>query len=253
MAADLVQIRNVSKAFVLRHNRNNSLKSSFIGLFHPRYREIKETFWALQDVSSTLLTGETLGLVGRNGSGKSTLLRIIAGIYEPTKGTIRMSGPVRTGAMIELGVGFHPELSGRENVSLGASIHGLTRKEIIDIYPAVVEFAELEESMDLPMKNYSSGMQARLGFALAVGLEPDLLLVDEILSVGDEAFQKKCIEKMKQIQSAGKTVVLVSHNSEMIKNFCDRVCLLDQGVLRSVGKPEDVLRDYHELLGMEHR
>ena len=250
MSADLVQISSVSKAFVLRHNRSNSLKSSFIGLFNPRYREIKETFWALQDVSSTLMSGETLGLVGRNGSGKSTLLRIIAGIYEPTKGTILMNRPIRTGAMIELGVGFHPELTGRENVFLGASIHGLTRKEIVDIYPAVVEFAELEESMDLPIKNYSSGMQARLGFALAVGLQPDLLLVDEILSVGDEAFQKKCIEKMKQIQLAGKTVVLVSHNSEMIKNFCDRVCFLDQGLLRSIGKPEEVLRDYHELLGM---
>jgi ABC-type polysaccharide/polyol phosphate transport system ATPase subunit len=250
LAAELIQINNVSKSFVVRHNRNSSLKSSFIGLFHQRYRERRETLWALREISFTIMSGETLGLVGRNGSGKSTLLRIIAGIYQPTSGTIQVNPSLSVGAMIELGVGFHPELTGKENVFLGASIHGLSRKEVEEVYPSVVEFAELDGFMDLPIKNYSSGMHARLGFALAVSLQPDVLLVDEILSVGDEAFQKKCMETMKKIQVAGKTVVFVSHSSETTKNFCDRVCLLDQGLLKALGTADDVLREYHELLGL---
>jgi lipopolysaccharide transport system ATP-binding protein len=250
LAAELIQINNVSKSFLVRHNRSSSLKSSFIGLFHPRYRESRERLWALREISFTIMSGETLGLVGRNGSGKSTLLRIIAGIYQPTSGAIRVNPSLSVGAMIELGVGFHPELTGKENVFLGASIHGLSRKEIETVYPSVVEFAELDGFMDLPIKNYSSGMHARLGFSLAVNLRPDVLLVDEILSVGDEAFQRKCIETMKKIQGAGKTVVFVSHNSETIQNFCSRVCLLDEGSLKALGAASDVLREYHDLLGL---
>ena len=244
----LIEIVDVSKVFVIRHNRNPSLKSSFVGLFHKRFRETRETLWALKDIRFHVPCGETLGLIGRNGSGKSTLLRIIAGIYTPTQGEVRLPDVTRVGAIIELGVGFHPELTGRENVFLGASIHGLTRKEIEEIYPCVVEFSELGSFMDVSVKNYSSGMHARLGFSLAVSMEPDLLLVDEILAVGDEAFQKKCIGKMKAIQRAGKTVIIVSHSSETIKNFCDLACLLDQGSLKCFGKPEEVLDEYHELL-----
>jgi len=198
-----IEITNVSKAFVIRHNRNNSLKSQVIGIFHKRFREERETLWALKGVTVDIRVGEALGLIGRNGSGKSTLLKIIAGIYSPSSGKVRLSNP-RVGTMIELGVGFHPELTGQENIFLGASIYGLSRKEVDKIYPKVVAFSELESFMDTSLKNYSSGMQARLGFALAVNLDPDILLVDEILAVGDEAFQRKCKARMEQFRNAGK-------------------------------------------------
>ncbi len=249
----VLEIRKLSKSFTIRHNRSQSLKTNFIGLFYKRFRERKEVLWALKQVSFAVHQGETLGLIGRNGSGKSTLLRIIAGIYQPTAGEVYWVRPTKVGAMIELGVGFHPELTGKENVFLGASIHGLTRMEIEEIYPFVVDFSELNGFMDMPIKNYSSGMHARLGFALAVNLEPDVLLVDEILSVGDEAFQNKCMERMRKFQDAGKTVILVSHSSEMVKNFCDRVCLLDQASIKGLGKPEDVLSEYHEILRLGSR
>jgi ABC-2 type transport system ATP-binding protein len=242
-----VEIVNVSKAFTIRHNRSASIKSSFVGLFHKRFRETKETLWALRDVSLAIRAGETVGLIGRNGSGKSTLLRLIAGIYRPTKGTIRLPAAARIGTMIELGVGFHPELTGRENVFLGASIYGLSRGETEALYPEVVRFAELEGFMDVPIKNYSSGMQARLGFALAVSLEPELLLVDEIFAVGDEAFQKKCIEKMRRFKAEGRTIVFVSHSPEIVKTFCDRVCLLDHGRLVFAGEVEAGLEKYRSL------
>jgi len=206
-----IEIINISKVFVIRHNRNNSLKSQVIGIFHKRFREERETLWALKGVTVDIRVGEALGLIGRNGSGKSTLLKIIAGIYSPSSGKVRLSNP-RVGTMIELGVGFHPELTGQENIFLGASIYGLSRKEVDKIYPKVVAFSELESFMDTSLKNYSSGMQARLGFALAVNLDPDILLVDEILAVGDEAFQRKCKARMEQFRNAGKTIVFVSHS-----------------------------------------
>lgn len=244
----LLEIRNVSKAFTIRHNRSQSLKTNFIGLFHKRFRETKEVLWALKDVSLTVHHGETLGLIGRNGSGKSTLLRIVAGIYAPTSGEVHWLESAKVGAMIELGVGFHPELTGRENVFLGASIHALSRNEIEEIYPAIVEFSELNGFMDVPIKNYSSGMQARLGFGLAVNLNPDVLLVDEIFAVGDEAFQKKCIERMKEFRSQGKTIIFVSHNLDTVRRFCDRVYLLDHGSLFFFGNSEKAIEEYHKLL-----
>jgi len=244
----VIEVANVSKAFQLRHNRSNSLKSSFIGLFHKRYREEIETFWALRDISFSLEPGTTLGLIGKNGSGKSTLLKVVAGIYPPTKGDVRLPNGTRMGTMIELGVGFHPDLTGKENVYLGASLYGLNRGEIDAIYSSVVEFAELASFMDVSVKNYSSGMYMRLGFALAVNLSPDVLLVDEILSVGDEAFQQKCIDKMEKFRTEGKTIIFVSHDPVTIKRFCDRVCLLDHGSLIMLGKPVDAIDMYHALL-----
>jgi ABC-type polysaccharide/polyol phosphate transport system ATPase subunit len=244
----LIEIVDLSKTFTIRHNKSNSLKSSFIGIFHKRFRETRETLWALKNVSLDVAPGETLGLIGRNGSGKSTLLRVIAGIYPPTQGQVRFPNGTRVGAMIELGVGFHLELTGRENIFLGASIHGLKRKEIEEIYPAVVDFSELDSFMDVPVKNYSSGMQARLGFALAVNLRPDVLLVDEILAVGDEVFQRKCLEQMKKFSAEGKTIIFVSHDSATIKRFCNRVCLLDHGSLLFVGKADEAVEAYHRLL-----
>jgi homopolymeric O-antigen transport system ATP-binding protein len=243
-----IQIVNVSKAFVIWHNKTASLKSTFIGLFYKRYREEKEILWALREVNLNISSGEAFGLIGRNGSGKSTLLKVIAGIYPPTKGKVELPNGSRMGTMIELGVGFHPELTGRENIFLGASIHGLSRKEIEDIYANVVKFSELDEFMDTPVKNYSSGMHARLGFALAINLNPDLLLVDEVLAVGDEPFQKKCKKQIDKFRVQGKTIIFVSHSAEDVKNICDRACVLDHGRLMFLGKPEEAIEHYHQVL-----
>jgi ABC-type polysaccharide/polyol phosphate transport system ATPase subunit len=238
----------VSKAFTIRHNKTGSLKSQVIGVFYKRYREQKETLWALRGVSLNIAPGEAFGLVGRNGSGKSTLLKVIAGIYPPTKGKVELPNGARIGTMIELGVGFHPELTGKENIFLGASIHGLSRKEIEDIYAAVVEFSELGEFMDTPIKNYSSGMHARLGFALAVQLDPDVLLVDEVLAVGDEAFQQKCMDQIERFRAQGKTIILVSHSPDTVKSVCDRACVLDHGRLVFLDKAAEAIERYHQLL-----
>jgi homopolymeric O-antigen transport system ATP-binding protein len=243
-----IEVTNVSKAFIIRHNRNNSLKSQVIGIFHKRFREEREILWALRRVTFEIRPGEALGLIGRNGSGKSTLLKIIAGIYPPTSGKVSVSN-ARVGTMIELGVGFHPELTGEENIYLSASIYGLSRKEIERIYSRVVAFSELDGFMDTAIKNYSSGMQARLGFSLAVNLDPDILLVDEILAVGDEAFQKKSMARMEQLRTAGKTIVLVSHSPEDVKRICDRACVLDFGSVVFLGKTGEAIDRYHGLLG----
>jgi ABC-type polysaccharide/polyol phosphate transport system ATPase subunit len=246
--ATAIQVINVSKAFTIRHNRADSLKSKVIGILHKRYREERETLWALREVTFDIRPGEALGVIGRNGSGKSTLLKIIAGIYSPTSGNVCLSD-ARVGTMIELGVGFHPELTGEENVYLGASIYGLNRKEIDKIYSRVVAFSELDSFMDTPVKNYSSGMHARLGFALAVNLDPDILLVDEVLAVGDEAFQRKCMVRMEDFRNAGKTIVFVSHSPEAVKKICDRACVLDFGSVIFLGKTAEAIDRYHALLG----
>jgi ABC-2 type transport system ATP-binding protein len=243
-----IEIVNVSKAFTIRHNKTESLKSQVIGIFYKRYRERKETLWALRDVSLNIAPGEAFGLIGRNGSGKSTLLKVIAGIYPPTTGQVQLPNGVRVGTMIELGVGFHPELTGKENIFLGASIHGLSRKEIEKIYVAVVKFSELDEFMDTPIKNYSSGMHARLGFALAVQLEPDVLLVDEILAVGDETFQRKCMDQIERFRALGKTIIFVSHSADTVKKICDRACVLDHGRVVFLGKAAESIEQYHHLL-----
>jgi ABC-type polysaccharide/polyol phosphate transport system ATPase subunit len=247
-----IQVINVSKAFTIRHNKADSLKSKVIGIFHKRYREQRETLWALKGVSFNVSPGEVFGLVGRNGSGKSTLLKIIAGIYPPTEGKVRLPNGARVGAMIEIGVGFHPELTGKENIFLSASIHGLNRKEIEAIYGAVVEFSELDAFMDTPIKNYSSGMQARLGFALAVNLNPEMLLIDEVLAVGDEAFARKCMSQIDRFQAEGKTILFVSHSTDVVKKICDRVCVLEHGLPVFVGEPDQGVEQYHALLRGNH-
>jgi ABC-type polysaccharide/polyol phosphate transport system ATPase subunit len=243
-----IKLVNVSKAFTIRHNKADSLKSKLIGTFYKRYREQRERLWALKDVTFEIRSGETFGLVGRNGSGKSTLLKIIAGIYPPSSGEVRVALNARIGTMIELGVGFHPELTGKENVFLGGSIYGLTRKEIDEKYQAIVDFSELAIFMDTPIKNYSSGMQARLGFALAASMDPDILLLDELLAVGDEAFQRKCMDRIDRFRARNKTIVFVSHSADAIKQICDRACLLNDGALLFLGKAEDTLERYRALL-----
>lgn len=244
MAAAIV-LSGVSKAFVLRHNAVDDLKVRFLGLFHERHRERRDRFWALRAIDLEIEAGETLGLIGLNGSGKSTLLRVIAGIYPPTAGEVRTTGRVAT--MIELGVGFHPELTGRENVYLNAALYGLRRREIDALYDDVVAFAELERFIDAPLKTYSSGMQMRLGFAVAAHLDPDILLVDEVLAVGDEPFQQKCLARMAGFRKKGKTIVFVSHDLRVVSEICDRVALLHHGTLVESGEPDTMTSVYRDL------
>ena len=219
----IAEINNVSKRFVLRHDR--SIKDRLIN-FRDSNKH-KEDFWALRDVSTTLDLGTTLGLVGHNGSGKSTLLKIIGGIIQPSDGEVRRRG--RLAALLELGAGFHPDLTGRDNVYLNASILGLTRKETDRYFDAIVDFSGIEEFIDTQVKFYSSGMYVRLAFSVAVHVDPDLLLVDEVLAVGDELFQRKCLEKIAEFQQEGRSIVLVSHAAAQVQSLCNRVIVLDHG------------------------
>jgi ABC-type polysaccharide/polyol phosphate transport system ATPase subunit len=248
-----IDAQGLSKRFVLRHNPNPSLKSRVLGLLHERQREVLEEFWALRDVSLSIGRGESVALVGRNGSGKSTFLKLVAGIHRPTSGHLLLPATARIGSMIELGVGFHPDLNGMENVFLNAAINGLTRAQIHDIYPAIVEYSGLEHFMDVPLKNYSSGMQMRLGFAIAANLDPDILLLDEIFAVGDEDFQKQCMKTIARFASEGCTLLFVSHAASAVRAICRRVCLLDHGRLLFDGGVEEGLAEYHQLIAASAR
>lgn len=243
----MIDAQQVSKRFYLRHNRSNDLKVRFLAMFHERHREVVEEFWALRDVSLTIRRGEAVGVVGRNGSGKSTLLKLVAGLNLPTAGRMMVAAHSRIGTMIELGVGFHPELSGEENVYLNASIYGLNRTEISRLYPKVVAYSGLEHFMDTPLKSYSTGMKMRLGFAVAANLSPDILLLDEIFAVGDAEFQRQCFETMEDFRKQGKTILFVSHTATAIRKMCDRVCVLDQGRLQFDGGVEEGLAFYADL------
>ncbi len=222
-----VIVDHVSKDFVLRHNRAMGLKTRFLGLFHSDKREKREIFTALTDVHFTVEHGESLGLLGHNGSGKSTLLQIIAGILNPTRGRVITSG--RVAPLIQLGVGFNAELTGYQNIFLNASLYGFRNKAIRSRVGEIIAFSELEHFIDTPLKHYSSGMQMRLGFAVAVHLEPDILLADEILAVGDQAFQDKCLARIARMRQDGMTLILVSHNPDQVDRFCDKYVRLDQG------------------------
>jgi ABC-2 type transport system ATP-binding protein len=242
-----IELRGISKAFTVRHNPAQNLKTKLLGAVIPRHRERVEQFWALRDVNLTIRRGEWLGLIGPNGSGKSTLLRVMARISPPTAGTVVARG--RLAPMIELGVGFHPDLTGRENIYLNTSLFRLSTRETDAIYDDIVAFSELEQFMDMPVKNYSTGMYARLGFAAAIHLAPEILLIDEVLAVGDERFQKKCLRRMEELRARGTTIVFVSHSMEMVKNMCDRACLLLNGRLVTDGEPEEAIERYREALG----
>lgn len=207
-------------------------------------RNSREEFWALRDVSFEVKRGEVLGIVGRNGAGKSTLLRILSRVTYPTAGRAELHG--RVGSLLEVGTGFHPELSGRENIYLNGAILGMTKSEIEQKFDAIVEFAELEQFLDTPVKRYSSGMYMRLAFSIAAHLEPEILIVDEVLAVGDAAFQKKCLGKMENVAREGRTVLFVSHSMPTILALCERVCLLDAGKLIDQGPPPQVVQHYLE-------
>jgi ABC-2 type transport system ATP-binding protein len=238
----VVEFRGVTKRFRLQEA--NTLKEflpSFLkggGFFEP--------FCALNEISFSVRKGETLGIIGRNGSGKSTLLKLIAGVMEPTDGEVRVRG--RVCPLLELGAGFNPELTGRENVYLGSSLLGLRNADIRARFDDIVDFAELKSFMDTPMKRYSSGMFVRLTFSVAIHCDPDVLLVDEALSVGDAAFQQKCIRRMQDFQRQGVTIVLVSHNLATIESFCSRVLVLEAGVPVDDGDPADVVARYRGLV-----
>lgn len=244
----LIELRNVSKRYWLRKNRSGELKVRFLGLLHKDKREIRDELWALRDVSFSVGPGESLGLIGRNGSGKSTLLKLVAGIHRPTLGHVSVTRGLQVGTLIELGIGFHMELSGRENVHLNAAIHGMTAAQIAAIYPGVVEYSGLRDFMDVQLKNYSSGMQMRLAFAVAANLDPDALLLDEIFAVGDEEFQKQCRRTIEQFLAAGKTILFVSHSSASVRDVCQRVCLLEHGRLLYDGPVDQGLEAYQRLM-----
>ena len=238
MTEPAVVAEHVSKRFRLYHERNDSLKIALMRRGRAKYEE----FWALKDVSLEVPTGSIFGLIGENGSGKSTLLKCMAKILRPDKGTTRVVG--KTSALLEVGAGFHPELSGRDNVYLNGSILGLSKKELDAKFDGIVEFAGLERFIDTPVKNYSSGMYVRLGFSVAINVDPDVLLVDEILAVGDENFQRKCAEKFADLHNEGKTIVVVSHALTTIRTLCDHVALLEHGELKQVGRAAEVIDSY---------
>jgi ABC-2 type transport system ATP-binding protein/lipopolysaccharide transport system ATP-binding protein len=244
----IIDVQSVSKEFLLRHNASVELKVRFLSLLHKDKRQTIEEFWALRDVSLSIKRGEAIGLVGRNGSGKSTLLKVIAGIYRPTTGRVLIARDARISSMIELGVGFHPELTGRENVFLSAAIHGLQAEAIEKMYEAVVAYSGLEHFIDVPIKNYSSGMHMRLGFAIAANLDPDILLLDEIFAVGDAEFQQRCIATVKHFLEQGKTIVFVSHAVASVRAICRRVCVLEQGQLIFDGEVDAGLEVYERVI-----
>lgn len=237
----VISCESVVKDFVLYHNAQNSLKRRFVALFDKRYRVHKHTFRALDGVSLRVHRGEALGLIGQNGSGKSTLLSLIAGIYPVTSGHVGLRG--RVIPMISLGVGFHPDLTGLENVYLNASLFGLKNEATKALVPDILDFAGLGEFIDEPVKTYSSGMYARLGFAVAVHLKPEILLADEILAVGDAEFQTRCLERIEKLRQQGMTLVFVSHSVQQVARFCDRYVRLDHGRIVAHGPTSELLAE----------
>jgi ABC-2 type transport system ATP-binding protein len=231
-----IEVVDVSKRFRLYREKPTSLKQRLLA-----GRTRAEDFWALRDVSFVIEQGQTFALIGHNGSGKTTLLKVIAGILRPTEGLVRERG--RIAGLLELGAGFHTELTGRENVYLNASFLGLSRRDTDAVYDDIVAFAELGDFMETAVKFYSSGMLVRLGFACAVHVDPDVILIDEVLAVGDEAFQGRCIDRVRTFQKEGRTIVLVTHALDMARQICDRAAMLDHGLVHAIGSPDEVVRE----------
>lgn len=243
----VIKVENVSKIFKLPHEKQSSIKGALIN-FRKRSKtyEIQK---ALNNISFEVKKGEFFGIIGRNGSGKSTLLKLLAGIYIPTEGSVQVDGMLTP--FIELGVGFNAELTGRENVFLNGALLGFSRKEMQAMYQKIVDFAEIERFMDQKLKNYSSGMQVRLAFSIAIQARNDILLIDEVLAVGDLAFQEKCYKVFEEIKSQGKTVVFISHDGSAIERFCDRVLIVDRGEFIAIGNPQDMVLQYGALVADE--
>src|SRR5512142_2078567 len=238
-----IELTNVSKIYRRYSGKQfATLKSALLQRSILRDLQPSETFQALKDVSFAVPRGSTFGVIGRNGSGNSTALKLVAGITKPTEGHVHVEG--RISALIELGAGFHPEISGRENVFINGIMLGLTKREITRRFDEIVEFAELKEFIDAPVKTYSSGMYMRLGFAVAIHVDPDVLLIDEVLAVGDESFTHKCLDKFAEFKRRGKTILLVTHSLGLVERFCDEALWLDAGEVRAQGDPKRVVDTY---------
>lgn len=243
----VVRLEGVGKRYV-KYDDTPTLLGRAVAL---RNRTTRQPFWALRGVDVAVSPGETLGVIGRNGSGKSTMLRMLAGVTAPTEGHVAVRG--RVAPLISVGVGFHPELTGRENVYVNGTVLGLSTEQIDDLFDSIVDFAELPDFIDTPVKFYSSGMFVRLGFAVAVAARPDLLLIDEVLAVGDLRFQAKCYDRMRELQDDGATIVLVTHNLQATRNMCDRTLVLHDGQQRFLGPTPEAISVYHELLSTQPR
>jgi lipopolysaccharide transport system ATP-binding protein len=246
MSSDIaIRVEDLSKAYMIKHQQNDHVTLAQVALErvrHPLRRSEREQFWAMQDVAFEVNAGEVLGVIGRNGAGKSTLLKLLTRITAPTTGEIDIWG--RVGSLLEVGTGFHPELTGRENIYLNGSIIGMKREEIDRQFDAIVDFAGVEKFLDTPVKRYSSGMYVRLAFAVAAHLETEILLIDEVLAVGDQEFQRKCLDKMHQSAVDGRTVLFVSHQLESITTLCNRVLRLDSGRVHSIGETSEIISGY---------
>ncbi len=239
MTTGAISIHDVSKRFRLERNRPSSLKEAILRI--GKKKDVDD-FWVLRDIDLQIKPGSFFGLIGHNGSGKSTLLRLMAGIHRPTVGQIDTEG--RLSALLELGSGFRPDLTGRENVFLNGAMLGLSRKQMADSMETIIEFSGIGEFIDEPVKIYSSGMYVRLGFAVAVNVHPEILLVDEVIAVGDEEFQRRCMDHMERLRAGGTTIVLVSHNTTLMNDLCDQIGWLDHGRLMKLGNPSEVIDAY---------
>lgn len=242
--SNAIEVRGLSKRFHLWHGKETTLKSFVVNTLRGKVLG-KGEFWALKDVSFKVKKGETLGLIGPNGSGKTTLLKILAGIIYPTSGSIKVNGKVST--LFELGTGFHPELTGRENIFVNGAILGLSRREIKERFDQIVEFSELGQFLEMPLKHYSSGMLVRLGFSVAIHVEPQILLVDEVFAVGDISFQQKCLKVFNDYKEKGVTIVFVSHSLGTVREYCNRAIFLEKGVIRAIGNADKVVSAYEEF------
>jgi ABC-type polysaccharide/polyol phosphate transport system ATPase subunit len=245
MAGEL-SFQDVGMCFRMHREKVTTLKEAILGAF--RHVRDAEEFWALRGVSFAVAPGESVGLIGHNGSGKSTLLKVAAGVLKPSHGAVRVEG--RISPMIELAAGFDPELTGRDNVFLNGALMGHTRREMTEKFDRIVAFSELGEFIDVPVKNYSSGMYARLGFAIAVDVSPQVLMIDEVLAVGDERFQAKCMERIREVRASGCTILFVSHDMSAVAGLCSRVLVLHHGRLVFDGAPAEAIARYRELEGL---
>ncbi len=239
MSEAAVEVRSLSKKFIVRHERRPSVKRLFTRLLRPFPSNV---LWALRGISLSIEPGQAVGLIGENGSGKSTLLRIVAGILRPTEGSVHVRG--RAGGLFELAAGFHPELSGRDNIWLSGALMGYSPRQVAERFDTIVEFSEMADFIDIPVKSYSSGMALRVGFAIAVAFEPEVLLVDEVLAVADAHFQRKAYGHLRRLQERGTALIIVSHETAAIRGTCSRALWLDHGQLRRDGDTNEVLDEY---------
>lgn len=247
-SAPIIRLENVTQRFRVIQERPDTVRELFSKIFQKNtsYHD----FEALKNISLEVPAGQALGIIGRNGSGKSTLLKLIAGVYRPSKGKVTISGSIAP--LIELGAGFHHELTGRENILLNGLLMGYSKREMLERQQSIIEFADIGDFIDAPVKQYSSGMYMRLAFAVATEVDPQILLVDEILAVGDAGFQEKCFERLRRFRTSGKTILLVTHTMSDVQEHCERVLLLEHGSLTADGRPEEIVPMYKNLVSLEH-